>query len=216
MAAINFKNKLQEHCQKHKLPLPKYRSKIVGGSDHQPIWISVVECTWNDKKFRGTEDATKTLAEHSAAEQVLIDIEQELKSKIVDFDHNIGKKKTVMIIDIENMPKFPDLLTNDIYQLIDVFAIIGQYHHAVDKELNPKINKLISPSSRSNGSDTYIQVLTGSLLTRNYYELYIFVSRDTFVHSLAEMVEHRSEFWMPKKAQVIVSIDQLKKIDLVI
>ena len=47
-----------------------------------------------------------------------------------------------------------------------VYGFIGMHHSLVDKINHPKLKKIISPSTRTDGIDTCIQVYIGMFLTQ--------------------------------------------------
>jgi hypothetical protein len=64
------KNKLQEYYQKQKKALPTYKSNRVGGTDHKPIWQSIVTLE-NGDTFTSFQSSCRKEAEISAATNAL-------------------------------------------------------------------------------------------------------------------------------------------------
>ena len=159
---IDNKNQLQEYYQKLHLDAPSYNTETCGGKPNAPLWRSTV--TLYDKSFFiGNVHKTKAAAEKSAA---FIALSTLSLKPIQNFSEHEYKKKTVMLIDIENMPKFfNEIPINDLNNPnLVVYGFIGN-HSLVDKVNHPKMIKVISPSTRSDGTDTCMQVYVGMFLT---------------------------------------------------
>ena len=65
--AFSYKNKLQEYCQKNKLPIPTYET-------NGPPGAYVSKTTINGKQFNGSIEANKKAAEQAVAHLVLQDL----------------------------------------------------------------------------------------------------------------------------------------------
>jgi ribonuclease III len=71
---MTSKNILQEYFQKNNLELPKYKTQRLGGSDHQPVFVSEVTL-YDGRVFSGEKEQNKKAAELSAAQKVLNEID---------------------------------------------------------------------------------------------------------------------------------------------
>ena len=201
MSDIPARNQLQEYCQKNKHPLPIYETTRTGGFDHAPLFISMV--TVQGSSFCGYEAETKSKAESSAA---LVALNH--KSKKVSKESPVFTKKTALLVDVENLQKFIDELSGPIDNLT-VYAFVGEHHCLVDKELPPDVIRVISPSTRPDGTDTCMQVYIGALLGQETYEEYIIATRDHYGSAVVEMITAPSLLWKPKEARLVTKIDQL-------
>jgi hypothetical protein len=198
----NYKNILQEYYQKKKLPLPQYDTTRVGGSDTSPKWQSIVNC--DNIAYLGDICQEKTAAENSAAFLAFKAINSIEKTTATPTDFNVS---TAILIDIENLPKFfeeiPDCDLNN--ENLTVYGFIGQYHPLSTKYEDKKMIKILSPSTRQDGTDTCIQVYTGILLALEKYEHYIIATKDHFGSSLVEMINSHSLGWVVKTAKLVIS-----------
>ena len=204
---IDNKNQLQEYYQKLHLEAPSYNTEQCGGKLNAPLWRSTV--TLYDKSiFVGNVQKKKTDAEKSAAFVALSTL---LLKPIQNFTERDYIKKTAILIDVENMPKFfneipiPDLNHPNLV----VYGFIGMHHTLVDKINHPKMIKIVSPSTRADGTDTCMQVYVGMLLTQCIYNEYIIVTRDHFGSTLVEMITCKTLDWHSQSAKVVTKYDQI-------
>lgn len=209
MATINKvleklpKTILQEYCQKKKLPFPKYITFQIG-KIHPPIWASTVELYNKDntpyQKFPGEPNVAKIKAEHSAAEKALSFLDSIIPQR------SIAKPDTVLIVDVENMPTFINTVLESIEGL-DIYAFVNRHHPLIKKEYPPCVNKMICPTSMKDGTDTYIQVYMGYLLSQKKYKHYCIVTRDHFGLCLVEIVKNNP--WESASANITTQIDHI-------
>ena len=61
----NYKNTIQEYCQKNKLSLPQYDTKLIESKSNEPQWKSTI--IFKDIAITGHIKKTKILSEQSAA-----------------------------------------------------------------------------------------------------------------------------------------------------
>ena len=186
---MNYKNKLQEYCQKNKLKLPLYYTFACDTG-----FVSTV--TVNGKKFKGTQTSTKKGAEKSAAEVACKNINirfVDLSKKSTDRTKIELINHTTFIIDVENKP-------NVLTKLIDEFEFIGEYviyavasiHHPVienyrdDKNILNNKNVILHdvPSTRKNGADVGMCVLAGQLMDNDNPTFFVLISGDKFIDAL--------------------------------
>lgn len=206
------KNTLQEYCQGRKLPLPSYKTIRVGGSDHAPTWKSTVTI-YDGRQFEGDIGPIKSRAEGLAAFNAISALNH---TKISEIDRKVPEiskqimmpPKTALLVDVENLPKFIDELPLNINNLT-VYAFIGRHHCLVDKKFPPGTIKVISPSTRPDGTDTCMQVYTGALLSKEVYDTYLIATRDHYGSALVEMIMSNDLFWPPKSARLVTQISQL-------
>ena len=126
---------------------------------------------------------------------------------------NSSKPRIVMLVDIENVPKWLDIVVEKyphITDMMDIFGVIGEYHSLVEKVLPPKVVKIISPSSRPDGSDSCIQICVGAFLAQNKYDEYLIATNDRFAHNVVEFITAPSLFWKPCSGRVVTRLDHLE------
>ncbi len=129
--------------------------------------------------------------------------------------------KVCILIDVENLPTmvFPSVaLKNSSPLQIDIYVFVGRHHHSVDKNLGKNVEKIIVPTTRKDGVDTFIQMFAAISVQNSKYSHYVIVTRDHFGYALAELIRSGGYvnnevpcYWKPKKAEVVTSVDQLKK-----
>lgn len=235
---MSSKNALQEYFQTRHLPLPKYVSCRCGGSDHQPLWQSKVTF-WSviDNDFKEvTSDifGSKIKAEISAADLVLNiltridvstkglhfidpvivpDVSQISPKSITPNQLILHKKRTVgrrtaLFVDVENLPKFINEVVQEI-EGIDIYAFIG-YHHCLSEKTFPEnVIKVLSPSTRADGSDTCMQVYIGYMLAQEKYNTYFIATRDHYGSALVEMITTDTLLWKKKDAKVVTQVSHI-------
>jgi hypothetical protein len=199
---MSFKNRLQEYYQKEFGILPKYQTYRQGGSDHQPLWQSSL-ILHDEYMIIGEIQSTKSLAEQSAAENALSYLQSEKERR--------GKRKvdpgTVLLVDIENLPNLIQEVVEEIEGL-DIFGFVGIHHCLVEKPLPDGVTKIISPSTRPDGTDTCMQVYVGSLLVQGRYDTYLIATRDHFGSALVDIITSNL-IGAKVKARLITHVDQI-------
>ena len=128
------------------------------------------------------------------------------KNKSINTTEN--KKRIAVLVDVENLHKFIEGITDRLNEFT-VYAFIGIHHCLSDKEYPDNVIKILSPSTRPDGTDTCMQVYTGMLLSQEKYDEYIIVTRDHFGSSLVEMIIYPSFGWKPKPARLVTKPSQL-------
>lgn len=122
-------------------------------------------------------------------------------------DTQIFDVPTALFIDLENLPKLVDELPSTLG--LDIYVFVGEHHPLVDKEFTRPIIRIISPSTRKDGTDTCMQVYIGMLLAQQKYEEYIIATMDHYGSTLVEMIQSNSLGWVPKSARLITRAKQL-------
>jgi hypothetical protein len=165
-----------------------------------------------------SEGSSKQMAETDAAEKALKYIkafEQLDQSKKAEFEglseilepsskalkipnFDIGSSRVCCMIDVENLHKFSEHV-EQFAGKADFYTVVGEHHHLVEKSF-PGAIKLIAPTSGSNGSDTFIQMIVGSFLTAEKYDCYLIATRDRFAVTLVDIIKNGSALWKPCKA----------------
>lgn len=219
----SVKNLLQESLQSKRLPVPKYTCKRKGGTDHQPLWLATVKL-YDNREFSGEISPNKSLAEISAAKVALRYITEQSSDSSSNTDGSssldslstntevnslsLSENKIAILIDLENMPRFIDGISNRLKDFT-VYVFVGEHHCLVDKEFPSSVIKVISPSTRPDGSDSCMQVYAGMLLTLEKYDEYIIVTRDHYGSALIEMITCPNLGWKQKKARLVTNPSKL-------
>lgn len=120
---------------------------------------------------------------------------------------NVGN--IAMLVDVENRPKFIDNIA-DLIANYTIYAFIGEHHCLAEKVFPQPVIKIISPSTRPDGTDTCMQVYTGMLLTLEKYDGYIIVTQDHYGSTLVEMITSSIFGWKAKPARVVSRPSQLQ------
>jgi|SRR3972149_4142912 len=202
---MSAKNQLQEYFQKKDIPLPQYESIRVGGADHEPGWMSSVVFP-DGSRFDGTVHPTKSSAQCSAAEKALarlnsITIEKSIDRRTVD-------PRTVLLVDVENLPGFIGEVLAEVEGL-DIFAFVGEHHCLSSREYPSGVTVIHSPSTRSDGTDTCIQVYIGCLLSMNRYDTYLIATRDHYGSALVDIISSTTLPWVGKLARVVTKVSHI-------
>ncbi len=201
--ASNDKNRLQEFFQKRGLELPTYKH-------HQSDagWCSSVSFVYEEKDYniQGGWYPNKRIADVSAAHQAL-----DMLTTTPSSQPKITlPPNTVLLVDVENLPRFVDEVVR-LYDGLDIYAFIGEHHCLADIKLPPNVTKIISPSTRPDGTDTCIQVHVGFLLATSHYQTYLIASRDHFASALVDIITHDGCMWTAKQGKMVTSVHQLVK-----
>lgn len=236
---MSSKNSLQEFCIKNNHSPPSYETKRIGGSPHDPQWLSIVTvvmCPVENKSGQsisvpGEVCTSKTEAEKSAAILMLKgivkddaeDITVTAQSTADDRDSS-AENSMAVLIDVENMPNmiFSAVTLKQKYPKanIKIFACLGQHHHSSGKNFGKNVTKVLVPTTRKDGVDTFIQMFVGKLLVQSSsFKSYAIVTRDHFGHALAELIESNvigggdivtpDDTQSRKRASVITTQEQL-------
>ncbi len=127
------------------------------------------------------------------------------------FDFKPGSKIAI-IIDLENLPKFP----REIEDLVSIeglsfFSICGRHYHSSETFDVKGVRQILSPSIGPNASDICMMTFIGFCLSTEAYSEYLLVSRDKFVAPLVEIISKGTEpkTWVPKPAEIISTKGQL-------
>lgn len=232
------KNSLQEFCLKNKHSLPFYDTKKIGGDPHEPEWFSIVTvvlCAAENKSGQsisipGEVSSSKIAAEKSAAQTMLDSLtvaassdSSELPS--VDSESFVSVDKytdsLAILVDVENMPGMifsaVTLVQKHPKANIRIFACVGKHHHSAGKNFGKHVTKIVVPTTRKDGVDTFIQMYVGHMLHASLFKSYAIVTRDHFGHALAELIESEvpvppsSSGWIKKRAAVVTTQEQLNE-----
>lgn len=122
------------------------------------------------------------------------------------FDKIAGR--TVLMVDVENLPKFIDEVVKQITGLT-IYAFVGEHHCLAGKEFPKGVIKILSPSTRQNGTDTCMQVYTGVFLTKDLFDTYLIATRDHYGSALVDMITADSLAWKRKNARVVTQISHI-------
>lgn len=178
---MSSKNDLQEYCQKRRWALPKYITERCGGSDHQPLWRSTVDL--GGTAITGWIQSNRVEAEQQVAGAAL----RYLASMAIAPPKRTIAPGTVLLVDIENMPKFIDAVVAEVEGL-DIFGFVGMHHSLAHRELPTPAIKMVTPSTRPDATDTYIQTYAGYLISQQRYTTYLIATRDHFGSALVDII----------------------------
>ena len=204
---MSAKNKVQEYFQSQRLPVPKYSSKQVGGSSHEPQWQSTVtNCSEVNRVISGVFK-NKKAAEQDAASKLLSQLEtiiNEQKTTIV-----VDYCDLAIMVDLENQPEFLNQLLSVVEfqsesdSQITIYGIAAKNHSSFQKlhktiadyeskQLGINIIEIQINSSRRDGADIGLSLLVGMLIEKDIFSKFIVVSNDHFAHALVDSVKSLS------------------------
>jgi hypothetical protein len=121
---------------------------------------------------------------------------------------NVTGRKA-LLIDVENLPKFVTHLTEQQMREYTCYAFVGEHHALVDRELPTQITRIVSPSTRPDGSDSCIQVYAGFLVAQQCFDEIVVATRDHFGSALCDQLQSAALLWTPVKARVVSQTKQL-------
>lgn len=127
--------------------------------------------------------------------------------------------RMAIFIDVENLPSmiFSSVTLKQKYPKagITIFACVGKHHHAAKNDFGKRVNKVVVPTTRKDGVDTFIQMYIGHLMHGSEYDSFAIVTGDHFGHALAELIETKFTLdknqLTQKRASVVTDKEQLFK-----
>lgn len=202
---MSTKNQLQEIFQKRKLSLPIYNINRIGGTDHQPLWQATITYIYDNDTIELTGEicSTKSQATMNVAEKALKSLTQ------IDSIKISSPPRSALFVDVENMPSFIDEVLNHIDNMT-IYAFIG-YHHCLSKKTWPSSNviKILSHSTRPDGTDTAMQVYIGYYLAQNLYDRYYIATHDHYGSTLLEMITNQPGPWEQKSSYLVTQVKHI-------
>lgn len=124
-------------------------------------------------------------------------------------EEHVVNKRAALLIDIENLHKFHKFIPEKDYDLIDVYIFVGKHKLQSDWTFHKKVHKIISPSTRPNGTDSCIHVFVGLCLAKEAYDIYFIATRDAFGDNLVEMINSNNLGWCGKEAYVVTKYQEV-------
>ena len=207
---MNPKNLLQEYIQARCLPLPIYETVRIGGLDHQPSWQSSV--LFEGKITTGEANISKSKAEMSAASKALALISPTSPISPISSNPNtisrLAPPRTVLLVDVENMPNFVEEVVKEIMGLY-IYAFVGEHHCLAGKIFPQGVKKVLSPSTRPDGTDTCMQVYVGYFLARDEYDTYLIATRDHYGSALVDMITAPNLLWIERPSRVVTKVSHI-------
>lgn len=205
---MSAKNTLQELCQKHGWKHPSYTS-VCKGPPHCPIWSTEI-CMFPPNtptiKFEGENQPTKKLAEQDAATKALPLFCTQPQEAILKIT-----QKTILMVDVENLPKFIAQLPP--YQgHLEIWGFVGKHHHLAGHNYGDDVVMVQSPSIRADGTDTCMQLYVGMFLGENQYDTYLIATRDHFGGALVDLITSKEMPWKSRSAHLVSSVDHLTEL----
>ncbi len=158
MSHNNYKNLLQEYCQKYDLSLPKYTHIRVGGEDHAPLWsatIYIENCEFeynSEQSYHSSKIAEKQLAKE-IYEKILEQGHEFLVDKCNDFDEVQNNTKifhdtsdfeyynALVFIDLENIQPTINYYTQ-LHDSLEIYGFVSSFSTVkTDKYKSFKIDR---------------------------------------------------------------------------
>ena len=197
----NYKDNLEKLSQKYKFSDPEYIT-VKSGPDHNSDYVSSV--TVNGETFKGQIGKTKKASESSAAFEAVKFFNKKLKRA----------NKVCILIDSDNLQQIENEITSKeiLNKDLDIYMFMDKINYLKDKKLPDGVIKIMSPNTTSNITDISIMTYTGSLLTKNLYDIYFIATRDKFALGLMEMIKAQNFGWYNKETYQITKINEIYKI----
>lgn len=206
---MSAKNRLQEIFQQERVPIPFYQTRLVGGSPHEPIWVSEVELSTGER-ILGDECKSKVKAEQSAAEKALAELRLEIPEKVLPPQPTSSEdNRTCLMIDGENLPNLAKVAQSFVRPGLDILIFVGHHHHLSERDYG--VPKVLVPTTHANGVDSCMQIYVGIFLETDKYDHYLIGTRDHFGSALVDLVQNSEMPWKAKKADLITTKEHLNK-----
>jgi len=155
-------------------------------------------------KFDSPQQKTKKDAEQVAASIAMKFLEPPIEYTPMLKIH----RRTALIVDVENLPKFISQIPEYEGPMV-IYAFIGKHHPLAAVDYDHQVVKILSPSHRKNGTDTCIQTWVGASLMQDDFEEYLIASYDHFAASLVDLIKSDKFSWYPRMAKVVTSVDHI-------
>ncbi len=161
----------------------------------------------NSKTIQPTYTKTRDEREINYVNPVIFEISPIDEKKLTPMKYQ-SMNNVAMLVDLENMPKFLDNIKDRLNEFT-IYVFVGEHNALIERKLPKDVIKVVSPSTRSDGTDTCMQVYTGMLLSLDKHDEYIIVTRDHFGSALVEMITSSNLGWKPRSARVVTLSAQL-------
>jgi hypothetical protein len=178
--------------------------KVQDASEAQVIQTTYVNYT---NAIKSLNDPSEKLIETTYVNPAIFEISPIDEKKLTPMKYQT-KNNIAMLVDLENMPKFLDNIIERLNEFT-IYVFVGEHNALIERKLPKDVIKVISPSTRPDGTDTCMQVYTGMLLSLDKHDEYIIVTRDHFGSALVEMITSSNLGWKPRSARVVTLHGQL-------
>ena len=115
------------------------------------------------------------------------------------------------MIDGENLPNLAKFAASLTAPDLDLFLFVGCHHHLSERDYGPTIQKILVPTTRTNGVDSCMQLYVGTFLLTKEYEEYLIGTRDHFGSALVDLIQSPGMLWTPRRARLVTTENQLKQ-----
>lgn len=176
------KNVLQEYCQALQLGLPVYHT-----FEYDMLWyarVTVAQAS-GSRSCTSSGCVHKREAEACAAMQALELLLQDHTSQHIELP-----VRTVLLVDLENLPNFLEGLMHT-YSNLTIVVFVGE-KHALCNKVFPNTSRVAVPSTRADAVDTCIQVYTGWCMSHNLYDCYLIATQDHFGQALVDIIQQQT------------------------
>jgi hypothetical protein len=223
---MNYKNLLQEHCQKYKYDIPVYTTKLIGGLTHAPEWQSSVLVKAitiaNDIVYASKKEAEQAVAK-LAYEQIVMNVKRSLiKEKHAEPIQKEVVKESVNEPIMQESDTTQEDKTNQMYIFVDleniqpVFEYIPNNVHihcfmskfsSIDTKLYLDCTMHITDLNTKNAADYLLTLTVGNMLHKiNRTDKIYIVSRDKDIANIQYILES----WNYNIKHITKSIDIVK------
>lgn len=207
------KNDLHAFCTSRGYHPPLYQTTSTG-PPHDPRWTSTVYLTHAQISLKmqvdGQPQSTKKGAEHQVASAALRSLAGVASRGVASASSQTLKviRDTALIVDVENLPKLISELPEYTGPLT-IYAFIGKHHPLASADYDPRVIKILSSSTRQDGTDTCIQVHIGIFLSEGRHTEYLIATRDHFGSALVDMIQSNDYLWGSKRASIVTTIEHI-------
>lgn len=211
---INYKNKLQEFCQKRSLDLPVYQTVYDNGF-RSSVMIKLIKSQNNIQDIQDTGNIqesgdifnNKKAAEQSAASKMLNRISEILHQKTINY--TIPDNENVYIlIDMENIHIGNYFEQKKFSSNIHFIGFATENHPALSIPY-PELLKIVTiKSDRKDATDLLIVWYTSSLIENNEVNKIMIVTKDHFGSGLVDII-NTMEYGKGTKGICLKSLNEI-------
>lgn len=180
---MSFKNDLQEIYQKKGDTFPIYTTLRVGGTDHNPCFVSTVTLP-SGIVVKGKNCSNRKAAEKSAAEEALRDIREEETNSVSSVE-NYDLSGITLYIDMENLPKEH----NNIKYPVEKIGYVSRRHAIAQKVTEYDFPIIIVNSLHKDASDVFMCMDIAEKIGKGNDNIILILTKDHFGKVATEWID---------------------------
>ena len=216
-----LQQKLIQHCKTYRLADPIYRIQETG---MDKLWQASVLI--GESEFFGISTIYEDMASENAAMNALSSLtawKKPVASTAIRTPCSQNKaltprntlspipkkvavaKKTVLLVDLENMPKFISQLPM-FDENMTVYAFVSERNIRMTKKLRSDVKVITAKTCKRDGADICMQMHLGTYLNANQFEIYLLASNDHFAGAAKDIMSSDEMAWTKQQAIVVKKV----------